>query len=259
MKKIVFFTAVLFLAMQGKAQVGIGTTAPQKALHISGTVTSTQISSNNSDLRLVSPTVRVEGLGNSGELLRPVSVTGEGDMIRSSLLVNPVLVIDRTVGGGGENDYLPSDITNTQTATGANNYVLRTFSIQLPNPSIVRFSSVTSFKLQNASGLALTDNSSKVWGTRFRITSQSTSDNIGLNQFFGESYQRYSNSAATSTGVPTDINLYANAEDMLSLPAGEYTFEIVAYIESQTGTSAVRVVNGNANNDSVTIIAYPIL
>ncbi|WP_131725346.1 hypothetical protein [Chryseobacterium sp. Leaf180] len=260
MKKIYFFAGAFLLSSQIDAQVGIGlnNAAAQKALHVSGASTSTNIPGTG--VNVVTPTVRIEGLNNTNqsitERLRPVSATSTGDLVLASLPVIPLVMIDAISPGNAETDYIANaaPVISIQTIVGSNNYPLRSFSFVLAHPSIVKFGAVTSFEFTTpVTLLPIVDNSSRIWGTKFRFTTAPAGISTAANAYFGESLQGYTNVVNNASTVGP---YYSNSEDSLYLPAGSYTVEVSAYIDTQTSATPIRVANG-LGSDTMSIVAYP--
>ena len=258
MKNILFFAGALLLSSQFNAQVGIGlnNAAAQKALHVSGTSTSTTIPGTG--VNTVTPTVRIDGLNNTNqtvnERLRPLSATSNGDLVLASVPVIPLVMIDPISPGNAETDYLTGPVTSIQSVVGFNNYPLRSFTFTLAHPSIVKFGAVTSFEFTAAVTLVpIIDNSNRIWGTKFRFTSAPAGIPTGGNAYFGEALQGYSNAVNTNSVIGP---YYSNSEDSLYLPAGSYTVEVSAYIDTQLAATPIRMVNGNGI-DTFSVVAYP--
>ncbi|MGG5207713.1 hypothetical protein ACQWU4_02110 [Chryseobacterium sp. MIQD13] len=240
-----------------KAQIGIGTAVPQKALHVTGTVSSTPVLDTN--VNLVTPTVRIDGLNNTNQSitakLRPVSVTDKGDLVLSHAQIIPIVMIDPINAANAETDYIGSTILNQTSTTTTTNAVMRSFSFVLSSPSIVKFGAVTSFQFRRASdGGVLIDGSNRIWGTRFRFSAAPSGVSTAVNAWFGESVHAYNNAVnnAGGTGI-----LYANSEDTLFLPEGNYTIDINLYLSTESTQPLARIIYG-AGSDTVNIVAYPI-
>lgn len=256
MKKLFYFA--VFLANIVSAQIGIGNTSPQKALHISGAKSTTPIAGTS--VEIVKPTVRIDGLNNSNQSiaakLRPVSVSDKGDLVLAPNLVKNLIMIDSFNPANSETDYLPSPITTNQTSTAlTTNLSLRNFDFVLNTPSLVRIGAVTSFRFYRAdNGNPISDDSNRLWGTRFRFVSAPSGISTASTAYFGESlkgyYSRLSNASATQIH-------YANSEDVLFLPAGSYTIEIIATAITATGQVPLRIVNGNGD-DTFSVTAYSV-
>ncbi|MBW7676904.1 hypothetical protein [Chryseobacterium chendengshani] len=259
MKKLFLSLIMINVYINTFAQVGIGTQtiSPQKALHISGNSTVNAISGTIA--QLVTPTIRIDGLNNVNQgisdKLRPVSATDNGDIVLSHAVVIPLIMIDPITLANSEKDYITVPITINQPSATSTDTVLRSFSFVLTSPSIVKFGATTSFQFYKASdGSVITDGANRLWGTRFRFSIAPTGVSTAADAFFGESLKAYENSVNSSSATGL---LYANSEDMLSLPAGNYTMQIISSIETQSTQIPIRIINGSGN-DNVSVVAYPI-
>lgn len=258
MKKIFIISSLIFGINNTIAQVGISTNLPQKALHVSGTVSSVPIAGTS--VNVVSPTIRVEGLNNTnqsiGERLRPVSVTDKGDLVLAHSPVKPLIIIDPINNSNAEKDYIPTAVTINQTAgSTTTNAVIRSFSFTLTSPSLVKFSAVTSFQFRRASdGGVMTDGSNRVWGTKFRFSSAPAGISTAPNAYFGESVRSYSNSINNTRAVGT---FYTSSDETLFLPEGNYMLDVNLFAGKNTSQTPLRIICGGGN-DTISIVAYPI-
>ena len=258
MKKNLFICSLTFCLGYMKAQVGIATTLPQKALHISGSISKTPVAGTS--VNIVNPTVRIDGLNNTNQgitdRLRPVSVTDKGDVVLSHPMVIPLIMIDPINNSNSEKDYLPSATTINQTAaTTTTNAMIRSFNFTLTSPSLVKFSAVTSMQFSKASdGTPVTDGSNRTWGTRFRFSSAPAGISTAATSYFGESVRVYSKSVNDSkaTGI-----FYTISDETLSLPEGTYTVEVNLYASTYTSQTPLRIIYGGGT-DTISIVAYPI-
>ncbi|WP_292009820.1 hypothetical protein [Chryseobacterium sp.] len=257
MKNLLLSTLVLG-ANSLCAQVGISTTSPQKALHVSGTTSSANISGTSIDV--VNPTIRIDGLNNANQSiqdkLRPVSVTDQGDVVLSHLPAKSLLFIDPINSSNPEQDYIPSAVTINQTSPATStNLTIRSFNFSLTSPSIVKFNTVTSFQFLKASdGTPITDGSNRTWGTRFRFSQAPSGISTAQNSFFGESIRAYSNIVDTTAASGL---FYTVSDDTLYLPKGNYTLDINLFAGTESTQTPLRLVYGGGT-DTVSIIAYPV-
>jgi hypothetical protein len=257
MKKILIF-GILIFNISVFSQVGISTTTPQKALQISGSTSSTAITGTS--VNIVRPTIRIDGLNNTNQSttdkLRPVSVSDKGDLVLSNALIKPLVIIDPINVANTEKDYIPSAVTINQTsASTTTNAVIRSFTFTLTSPSLVKFSTVTSFQFQKASdGSAITDGSNRAWGTRFRFSSAPAGISTAATAYFGESIRAYSNSV-NSTGATGTF--YTSSDETLSLPQGTYTLDVNLFAATNTTQTPLRIIYGGGT-DTISIVAFPV-
>lgn len=254
-----FFLSLSFIfgLTNVNAQVGIGSNAPQKALHISGTSTASTIPATG--VQIVTPTIRLDGLNNINQgisdKLRPVSVTNNGDLVLARSLVVPLIMIDPINPLNIETDYISTPIVINQPSVTSTETVLRSFSFVLASPSLVKFGVTTSFQFYKASdGSVITDGANRIWGTKLRFSTAPAGVSTAANAYFGEFLKGYANSVNNASAVGI---LYANSEDTLVLSAGNYTVDVISSINTSNTQIPARIVNGNGN-DNISIVAYPI-
>jgi hypothetical protein len=257
MKKLLIFS-ILISNISVFSQVGITTTTPQKALHVSGSTSSTAITGTS--VNIVRPTIRVDGLNNTNQSttdqLRPVSVSDKGDLVLSGALVKPLLIIDPINTSNTEKDYILPAVTINQTSgSTTTNAVIRSFNFTLNSPSLVKFSTVTSFQFLRASdGGVVTDGSNRAWGTRFRFSAAPAGISTAANAYFGESIRGYNNAVNTTDATGT---FYTASDDTLSLPAGTYTLDVNLFAATNTTQTPLRIIYGGGT-DTISIVAYPV-
>jgi len=257
MKKILIL-GILIFSIGVRSQVGIATSAPQKALHISGSTSSTAIPGTS--VNIVRPTMRVDGLNNTNQSttdqLRPVSVSDKGDLVLSGALVKPLVVIDPINTANTEKDYILPAVTINQTSgSTTTNSVIRSFNFTLTSPSLVKFSTVTSFQFLRASdGGVVTDGSNRAWGTRYRFSAAPAGISTAANAYFGESIRSYNNAVNTTDATGT---FYTASDDTLSLPAGTYTLDVNLFAATNTTQTPLRIICGGGT-DTISIVAFPI-
>lgn len=231
------------------AQVGIEIASPQKALHISGASTSSVITGTS--VNIVTPTIRVNGLSNANQnivntKLKPVMVTDKGDLVVSESVATALVMIDPINTSNATTDFLTSPIT-TDTSVSTETF-LKSFTFTLNEPSLVNFNANTSIQLYTGTGAVITDGKSKLYGTKFKLSTApsgvSTAD-------FGQVMYPYSNTVniTSATGI-----LYVISTEMRYLPAGNYAVDIYSTINTNVST---KIVAGNGS-DTLSIIAYPV-
>ncbi|MGG5209541.1 hypothetical protein ACQWU4_11385 [Chryseobacterium sp. MIQD13] len=256
MKNIIIFSCFILNTTHILAQIGISTKTPQKALHISGTVSSKSVPGTS--VNIISPTMRIDGLNNTSqaltEALHPVSVTDNGDLVLSQT-IKPILMIDPINTSNSKKDYIPTAVSINQ-ASATTNAAIQSFDFTLTSPSLVKFSSVTSFRFGKASdGTPITDGSNRTWGTKFSFSRVPSGSPIVLNTYFGESVKSYNNiinSTETATGI-----LYALSDDALYLLPGDYTLVVNLSVATNTSQPLLKITYGEGS-DTLSILAYPI-
>lgn len=258
-KAFLFLSVFICIGNLAYSQLGIGNTSPQKSLHISGTSSSEAI--ENTSAFLVKPTIRVEGLNlvnnnHNPSNLRPLSVSDKGDFVVSHALVKPLLMIDPINTTNTETDYIPSAVTINQTATSTTtNSLIRSFTFVLTSPSMVKMGVSTSFRFRRASdGGVITDGSNRIWGTRLRFSAAPSGVPTGANAYFGEYIHPYVNTVniASATGL-----FYANSEESIFLPAGNYTVDVNLFASTNSSQPPLRIIYGEGI-DTVSIVAFPV-
>ncbi|MDH6251429.1 hypothetical protein M2347_001156 [Chryseobacterium sp. H1D6B] len=240
------------------AQVGISTSAPQKALHVAGAVSSAPI--DGIPVNIVRPTIRIDGLSNSSQSttdkLRPVSATDKGDLVLSHLSFVPLVIIDPINTANSEDDYIPNPIVINQSAGNTiTNTVIRSFTFTLNSASLVKFSTTTSFRFQKASdGNVITDGSNRTWGTKYRFSSAPAGIPTTSNAYFGETIHGYSNAVNNAGATGT---FYASSDETLLLPKGSYILDVNLFAGTESSQPPMRITCGGGI-DTISIVAYPI-
>ena len=222
-----FLSSIIFLGFNISlmAQVGIGTTNPQKELHISG---------NNS-------TIRVDGLNqtnnpnNSGTASTPLGVNSDGDLI---VLKKTSLIVDNRTPF-----TIPVSVISTGTFTTSSIF---TTTFTLTDDALIQVSSCLLFDIFEADGdPLLSDLDGRTYGTAIHIN--------------GTRYARdtriiFGSDDATITGT-----FSSNLSTYINLPAGTHTLEIIGIAFASglgISTEGVRVDFYNAAGNFVQVINH---
>ena len=218
-----FFFLVFNLSLM--AQVGIGTSNPEKELHISGT----------------NSTIRVDGLNqtnnanNSGTASTPLGVNSDGDLI---VLKKTRLIVDNRTPF-----TTPVSVISTGSFTTS---PIFTTTFTLTDDALIQVSSCLLFDILEADGdPLLSDLDGRSYGTAIHIN--------------GTRYARdtriiFGSDVATITGT-----FSSNLSTYIILPAGTHTLEIIGIAFASTaGTSSegVRVDFDNADGNFVQVINH---
>nr|WP_315163475.1 hypothetical protein [uncultured Flavobacterium sp.] len=240
--KISFIILFLLVFISGYSQnekTGIGTVNPQQALHVAGT--STSVDTAITGVKLVKPTIRIEGLNstnNSAHLaadgtssLKRVYANQSGDL----LLINGTLeqpVIAQQFG-----DAIP---TNELIGTGGGtfqNTVLKSQTFTLTQESVVYFSASFAALLRetvSGSPVTINDGRAKLYGAYYQFSAAPAG--VSTTATFGNNKQTYAN---VSNGVAGNFFLSPRAE--LVLPAGTYTVNLYGELFSSVAGNRFRV------------------
>lgn len=253
---IVLFLIVFISGYSQNVKTGIGTVNPQQALHVAGTSTSVDIGSTG--VKLVKPTIRVEGLSSTNNTahlavdgassLKRVYADQNGDL----LLINSSLeqpVISQQFG-----DVIP---TNELIGIGGGafqNTVLKSLTFTLTQESIVYFSaSFATLLRETVSGFPVTinDGRAKLYGAYYQFSTAPAG--VSTTATFGNNKQTYTN---LSSGVAGDFFLSPRAE--LILPAGNYTVNLFGELFSSVAGNRFRVqFAGTTTGENFLINASP--
>lgn len=190
------------------SQVGIGTTAPQEQLHVSGTTDAT---------------IRIDGLSATNNPLNNndetnVSVDANGNLILSPIIsYAPELIINET-------DYLPTEqVISFTSSEGFNNTTLHNFNINVTEPGLYYISATLSVVISEASGAQPDDNTMR--GVQVRLVNGTTILDRRL-----ITHQNSNSSYAINGAYFPKVSSY------VYLNAGNNTFSIVAFSFSDAST-----------------------
>lgn len=259
MKKHLFSILLLTLSISAYAQVktGIGTKDPKQVLHVAGTSNNPGTDIGSTGVKLVTPTVRIEGLNSvnnpanpaDSHSLKRVYANQNGDLV----LVNSNLeqqVFIQKIG-----DAIP---TNSKTASGANaleSVVLRTDTLTLKNPSVVYFSATFQATLkESVSGsiVPINDGRAKLFGAYFQFSAAPANVSAAT---FGNNKKTYANIGYTSAA--TDFMLNPRAK--LVLPSGTYIVKLYGELLSTGIGNRFNVTfGGGTTGENLLINATPI-
>lgn len=251
------------------AQTGINTTTPQQTLHVSGTTSSTPVADGTIGKYLVTPTMRVEGLGKTNNptpysslpaattLTLPLYATTDGELVIGNNRINKILqtlpVTTPTSGNGGV-DNATAQINNisavypnvTSTASP-----IKTQTFTLTQTSMVYIS--VSVGIGSISNTAW-DERARMNGIKLQFSAVGTGSGIPVNVPFASSTDSFT--SKTGTQIPTG-NFWYNVSKELKLPPGTYTLQIygIGTATSSAGSGTFSYQVGHASNDSINIIA----
>ncbi len=244
MRKKAPFTCLLFFFITTiYSQVGIGTTDPQKELHVSGN----------------SSTIRIDGLNstnntnNNGAKPVPVHINATGDLILPSLPTSSEILLN------GENIITA---TNFGLETGPlgeyrelNAYSSPSFTLTQPAIISVQYSMSLNFNEYGSATEPVTDGKPRIAISWLHVGDGTTPDTT---KKYGNTAQTYTNSSSTghiSTGF-----VFNSASDSVLLPAGTHSIHLYVAVSNYSGFSptasdAYRVYIGAASGEYLKIIA----
>jgi hypothetical protein len=214
------------------AQVGINTTTPQQALHVSGSGTG-----------ILQPVIRINGLNstnnpaheNSTSTKRVFSDSDGNLVIYNSNLTNKFY-----------NKVLPS----TAIPGGTERTVVnQTFTLEYP--SIVHITARIGMSIANdiANVNLLKDGQARLFGSYYKFTSAPTA--VLTNTAFGQTIISYS----TSDSSPDQINgqFYIEPRKDLYLPKGDYTLTLYGYSQDSNMNFTVNSINQVSQQMTISI------
>ncbi|ETZ22434.1 hypothetical protein N824_01940 [Pedobacter sp. V48] len=263
----------LTLSVAGYAQnvkTGIGSRDPQQNLHVSG-ATGTPTNVGTTGIKLVKPTVRIDGLNSANNVASPAG-TDSLKRIYANQNGDLVLVdrkLEQPVFAQQFGDVIP---TQTKTLIGfgtVGEEPLKTLTFKLMQPSVVYFSASFAAVVSTASIIAPTDRRAKLFGAYFRFSSAPT--NVSTTANFGTNKKTYTNGTtgiaglplgSPSTGIPGVKGTFIlNPRARLVLPAGDYT--LVLYGEVTSNTNILSVLpsvefGGGTEGENFIVSATPI-
>lgn len=258
MKKRLLLLTCGLLPVLTYSQVGINTSDPKQALHVSGTPTNYINAPNvgTSSVKIVEPTIRIDGLNATNNpahstninSLQRVYASKDGDlMLRKG---NTNFVLFNETGTINENSVgIP---------TGSNHFlvpsvILKTVQFTVEKESIVNISAAVNGRLENYTSNQLTINEEVEYhfGINFSF-SAAPNEMIDLvdKEFAEATYKIISTQVSIQR---TETTLYTNKNLLLS--PGTYVLNLNG---NYSGRNFKKVVFGNDNsNEFIKIVAIP--
>jgi len=221
--KIFYNFCLLIFSTFGFAQVGIGTTIPEAALHVAGE----------------SATVRLESLSqannvlNDGTKLAPSYVEKNGNITLSSSQTGTTSISIIDASSTFSSKVLASNIGASNTTTNIYSYQIITQAESFIEVKYsLSYNIFASYNMGNQTGIRIFDGESRQIKTFFTIT--------GIANEFGQISQNYYN-ISTNGGSGT---FYNNGFDYITLPAGTYTINFYANIAGHVNNTTEVLFGG---------------
>lgn len=250
---LLIFTCSIFFGQSGN--VGINTDNPQQKLHVSGT--SAVLSSNigTTSVKLVSPTIRVDGLNrtNNSSAFTAADTTSPlymNNLGRSNVVKGSQLITNTTIGNDAITTAVqlnfPANTSGFQATTA-----LQTVSFTLTQRSVVYITSSLSAEVTNTSNTVLNDaNNKSIVATISFTTAPATT---GLTSNF-----TLTDTAIYASGTTSSINTFKlSPSGELVLPAGDYTLILRGATIGALGFP-YRVFFGGGTGDKLNVFTKPL-
>ncbi len=240
--------------------MGIMTENPKAPLHVSGpvSVSSTQIGDTN--ITLVTPTIRIDGLNmsnnptvfTSSNTTNPLYVNSNGD-----LSVKKGIEIFGTYTLPGSDAITTSttlNVTANETYQVTGDLLSTTFTLQ--HRSMVYISSSLSAEIQSSTGDVITDGKARSIAAVILFTAAPASSNIVVNSSYMSDGITYSNRRSAS--LNRSFTLCPTSEVLL--PPGTYTVALrgAGIAGNNSPAENFRVIWGGGSNDKLNILAKPL-
>ncbi|MCZ4245935.1 hypothetical protein [Pedobacter punctiformis] len=267
MKRYLFLISFLTFSVSVLAQVktGIGTRDPQQTLHVAlpaGTASSSTLV-GSTGVKLVTPTIRVEGLNSANNTANPGGINAlkrvytnqEGDLV----LVNDDLEYQNIAQEFGE--VIPTaEIVGLVGSGNFQSIELKSKTFTLTQPSVVYFSATFAALIRETSiilptgPVTTTDKQAKLFGGYFQFSS--ASNGVSTTATFGNNRKTYSNASGTPLGVAGDF--FLNPRAKLVLQPGTYTVKLYGELYLSTLGLLGRAQFGGTANENFIISAVPV-
>ncbi len=258
MKKRLLLLTCSLLPVMTYSQVGINTSDPQQALHVSGTPTpySTAPNVGTTTVKVIEPTIRIEGLNatnnpaHSSDVnsLQRVYASKDGDLMLRKGNTNYQIV----------NDYGTIPRGSVGIATGGDNFavptvVLKNVNFTIDKESIVNISVAVEGKMENYSSTQFTLGGDMEYhfGIFLMFTqAPENMDNILDKKFAETTYKIFTEQATIQR---TETVLTTNKD--LLLEPGNYEFVIQGFYSGRRDKKAV--FGSDDSNEYIKIVAIP--
>lgn len=253
---LLIFTCSIFFGQS--ENVGINIDNPQQKLHVSGASTVLNSNIGTTGIKLISPTIRVDGLNitnnssifTAAETTNPLYVNNLG---RSGVVNGSQLITNTTIGS----DAIPTAVQlNYPSTTGAYQLTtaLLTVSFTLPQRSVVYITSSLSAEITDTStsNAILNDPNNKSVIAQVSFTSAPAS--TGLTSNF-----TLTDNAIYANNTTSSINTFKlSPSGELVLPAGDYTVILRGGTIGVAGRPAYRVFFGGGTGDKLNVFTKPL-
>lgn len=260
-----YSTLLGFISIISLAQnVGINTTNPQQKLEIAGTVNVIDTNIGTTGVKLVQPTIRIDGLNSTNnstvfsgaDTVNPLYVDANGNTIT----IKGVEAYNNTQPG---TDAIITPVTLTANPSGVTANLV-TVSFTLNQASIVNISSMLSANVKNSSGAELVDGRARLIGAGFYFTAKPAAETtIVLNSTTANESIPFTN--FTSGSVSSQLKISPSLE--MVLPAGNYTVALRGIVNGATPTGspnfypanqAIQVTFGGDSDDRMNVFVRPL-
>ncbi|MDH6251430.1 hypothetical protein M2347_001157 [Chryseobacterium sp. H1D6B] len=257
--KITFTFCFLIISpvIFSQQNVGIMTGQPLEKVHIGGTSSVIDSSIGDTDIALISPTIRIDGLNmannpaifSAPDTTSPLYVNSNGDTF-----VAKAIEIFGTYTLPGE-DAITSSTTVNITADYAYQTTgdLLTTSFTLKQKSVVYISSTLTADIQNSSGGAISDGTARGIAAFIWFTNAPASSGISTTSSYMS--DGFSFASRNSSSINRGFKLSPSSE--LVLPEGNYTI-VLRGGGITSPNDNFRIIWGGGDGDKLNIIAKPL-
>lgn len=254
-KKILFLCVPLLSFVHSFAQVGINTTEPQQALHVSGIsnkLTAPYVGTTN--VKVIEPTIKIEGLSadnntahdNSPNSIKRVYANRDGDLMLRKGNSNYLLINETTI---------PISSTYVTVKNEISRIALKSNTFTIEKESIVTISASVATRLENTTNDQLTLPEENECDTGISLMFTAAPDA----SLVGKEFSLVNFNMLTKQIIIERTNPVIETHKTLLLDPGTYTFNLMGVYSGAIARKAVFGIDSHTdpNKNYIKVLAIP--